>query len=84
MSYCRYGPNSDVYVIRTFGGDLECLGCRLSYRLPPFPHRYFSTTSELAMIGHLIEHRVSGHLVPERALLRLAAEWERHEDVPPV
>lgn len=74
MSYCRYGPNSDVYVIRTFGGDLECLGCRLTYERF-YPH--FSTTSELAMVGHLIDHRAAGHLVPERTFVRLAAEWER-------
>jgi hypothetical protein len=85
MSYCRYGPNSDVYVIRTFGGELECLGCRLTYHWDPLRYMYFSTTSELEMIGHLIEHRtIYGHLVPERTLLRLTAEWERHENVHPL
>jgi len=28
MSYCRFGDDSDVYVIATGGDDLECCGCR--------------------------------------------------------
>lgn len=84
MSYCRYGPDSDVYIIRTFGGELECLGCRLTYHPSPLRTMYYTTMSELEMIGHLIEHRDFGDLVPERALLRLATEWERHENLPPL
>ena len=63
MSYCRRGPDSDVYVFRT---DLArtayvCFHCCEQ----PTPR---------AMFNHLLEHRSRGDKVPDSALARLRAE----------
>lgn len=64
MSYCRIGEDSDVYVIRHVSGMLVCY-CLL-------PDNEFDT--EEGMISHLIDHKMLGHKVPDRALARLNAE----------
>lgn len=68
MSYCRKGPDSDVYVIRT-GTFWQCLGCWI-----PGTGQAFVGHSHAEMIDHLWDHLANGDRVPQRALDRLAAE----------
>ncbi len=79
MSYARHGgPDSDseVYVIRTIGGHIECLGCRISGEPAADGLRYgfFCATDEADMIAHLERHREQGWKVPQRAIDRLRSE----------
>lgn len=67
MALCRIGENSDVYVIRNLdhhGGGYTCFHADDS----------FHADDQEQMIGHLIEHRKVGHMVPERAFDRLYSE----------
>lgn len=67
MSYCRFGPNSDVYVIN---GN-ECCACGLNYK----KSMYFHSRREL--IDHLVEHLEKGEKVPFYAIIRLLDEIKR-------
>lgn len=70
MSYCRIGPDSDVYVYRDMEGEYNCCGCSLVPEGPvKFPH--------LAGIKyHLMCHRAMGHKVPSYAFDRIKEEME--------
>ncbi|WP_223632019.1 hypothetical protein [Corallococcus sp. EGB] len=69
MSYARFGPNSSVYVFRTFDGrTLVCQLCKLELLDQPD----FETTNAEGMLSHLAAHVDAGHQVPERAIQRLA------------
>ena len=76
MSYCRVGPDSDVYVIATWHPEnrqhdaLECF-CG--------PPRTF-TTARSGMIIHLLEHQALGDKVPARAFERLKREIREQGD----
>lgn len=68
MSYCRFGPDSDVYVFQHVGGGWECCGCLFGDSLRA------ETREE--MLSHLEDHIKTGHTVPEHAIARLKAEIE--------
>lgn len=70
MSYCRFGPNSDVYVLN---GN-ECCGCKLGVASLFESKRY--------LLDHLILHIEHGHKVPRIAINRLLAEIEN--DLPAI
>jgi hypothetical protein len=75
MSYCRRGPDSDVYMYEVEDAQDEfwivCDDCSLMetgdawYTLPGYA------------LAHLEYHRSKGHKVPEAALQRLREEIEK-------
>ena len=70
MSYCRFGPNSNVYMFESVEGHWECCGCWLV-------SEYGGRTklqSPQAALDHLLEHRAAGHVVPEYAIDALKEE----------
>ena len=76
MSYCRFGPDSDVYIYVVHwatGGQryLACSGCKLAAHWT-LPVTFWLRPGE--MLAHLQAHRDAGHQVPEMAVVRLKAE----------
>ena len=47
MAVCRPGPDSDVYVVYSVGGGIECRECALH------KESGFNAPDEAAMISHL-------------------------------
>lgn len=79
MSYCRWGPHSDAYVIGTLEGKLECCGCGLLSR--QFAEKYGSvyTTTAAEMIAHLEEHVACGDKILHYAFERLHIDARAEE-----
>jgi hypothetical protein len=74
VSYCRAGKYSDVYLIGTREGQVECCGCCLID-----DHRFFSYTGTASeMLLHLDAHLEHGDKVPHYAIERLTID-ERAE-----
>jgi hypothetical protein len=73
MSYARFGPDSDVHVIRTAGAPYSsvpawaCINCYLG--------KDFETTEPDAMIEHLRCHNAAGHKVPSEVFVLLLDIW---------
>jgi len=65
MAVCRPGPDSDVYVVYSAGGGIECRECALH------KESGFNAPDEAAMISHLKDHAAAGHKVPSEAFERL-------------
>ena len=72
MSYCRFGNDSDVYMIDT-GDYFECVCCRM---LPKFGgmHKSRIMQNTMSALKHLGAHRTHGHRVPRYAIKRLWGE----------
>ena len=68
MSYCRFSPFSDLYVIAT-EWDFECLNCSLIDK-----HVIWSCKTRMELYKHLLDHRDKGHKVPADAIRRIMAE----------
>lgn len=72
MSYCRWGPDSDVYVYPAGHGNRDlivCCGCALR---GDDDDDVAETPQQ--MIAHLDRHVAAGHKVPEAAFERLRRE----------
>lgn len=72
MSYCRFGPDSDVYLYRTlYGNDIrwECCACSME---KPFGSTISKTLKEALV--HLHDHEKRGDRVPAGAINRLRRE----------
>lgn len=69
MSYCRFGPESDVYVIGILDG-FECLNCKL------LPEEYGSWhgKTRMELFNHFMDHKDCGDKVPHSAIIRLTKE----------
>jgi hypothetical protein len=65
MSYCRFGPDSDVYVFASWQG-IECCACRR--------FQSFTASDAARMLMHLKAHMANGDMVPDYALERLRNE----------
>lgn len=79
MSYCRWGPESDVYIYATVdNGPIVCCGCRFQpvneHDNYPWNDNY-ETTDPFEMIGHAIDHEFSGDKVPAKVFHRLWREF---------
>ena len=71
MSYCRQGPDSDVYIWGENQGELVCAD-----------NPMFRTTKRSDMINHLIyRHMLSGDKVPDHPILRLLKEIREEGDM---
>ena len=71
MSYCRFTRGvSDLYIINTSYGVIQCLGCPL--------HGSVSIETRTEMIAHVKEHIEAGHLVPPYVLQRLERELKEY------
>jgi hypothetical protein len=66
VSYCRFGPESDVYVYESCSGGWECCFCGIG------PSANFPSRTQ--MLDHLDQHVKAGHKVPDYAIARLREE----------
>jgi hypothetical protein len=69
MSYCRFGPESDLYVYLDCAGYLCCCACQLDGHPTAFQ------TTE-ALIDHVREHIQIGHKVPPDLIDKLTIDAE--------
>jgi hypothetical protein len=70
MSYCRFGEDSDIYLIADIAGGWTCYGQHDAAAVPTgFRHK-----TRLDVFDHLQLHRLIGDRVPVRADNRLRAE----------
>ena len=72
MSYCRWGPDSDIYLYcyNRNKQKFECCCCDLGPGLiVGLPN----------VIDHLNKHRQAGHKIPHHAIRRLEIELETGE-----
>ena len=74
MSYCRLGPESDVYMFNHVDGGIECCICAFQPYPGPGSIR-FSTPQEA--LEHLMKHREAGHKVPQSVIDAIGEEAER-------
>ncbi len=73
MSYCRFGPDSDLYVVRT-GDGYQCICCP-SEEGDDYKSWYGDTLEDL--LNHLVDHVGEGHKVPHAAMERVAIEMTK-------
>ena len=72
MSYCRQGPDSDVYVIAESGPYWTCF-C--------VGRPAFGCATRTSMLNHLAEHHERGDKVPVKAVVRLWRELQEKGNV---
>jgi hypothetical protein len=70
MSYCRFSPDSNVYMFACIEGGIVCCACSMHPNL--FGSYEFATPAEALV--HLHEHRAKGHAVPDYAIIALEEE----------
>lgn len=75
MAYCRFGPDSDVYLYASIYGGVDCCGVHEG-------EGSFRTNSVDEMIEHLHQHEAKGDKVPPRVIPRLKEEKEWIESQP--
>lgn len=63
MSYCRFGADSDIYLIAHVNGGWVC-----------YCDKMVSLDSPEDVEAHLLNHRRRGDKVPEYALARIRSE----------
>jgi hypothetical protein len=83
VSYGRHnGTDSEVYVIGSISGFLECLGCRISGEPSSngLCYGFFATKSRGDMLEHLWDHRNQGWKVAQHTMQRLMDEMEEDGD----
>jgi len=68
MSYCRMGPDSDVYLYADINGGWSCCGCAF---VESSTARFYSLEH---VFDHMVEHRQAAQKVPERVFDRLRRE----------
>ena len=81
MSYCRFGEDSDVYMLANLFCGVTCCSCRLNPMEGGFWNASQGFLSPQEALEHLQEHKAAGHLVPQYAIERLRCEAEESEDV---
>lgn len=62
MAYCRFGDDSDVYLLKTSASGWECCRCALKSRPGESVSLTFYSIEET--FAHMKEHRTFGHKVP--------------------
>lgn len=90
MSYCRWGPDSDVYVYateRVIKDDRVetwwvCAGCELFADNPSIGIGPIYAPTLDALRDHLQRHRAAGHKVPDAAFERIDREMAEKPDEP--
>jgi hypothetical protein len=73
MSYCRWGPDSDVYLFMAADDQLHCCHCGLSL---PGTRTDFVAKDHRDMLSHLVRHVEGGHRIPAEAIATLESEAE--------
>lgn len=69
MSYCRFGPESDLYVVAILDG-YECLNCKLM----PEEYGAWHGKTRMELFNHFMDHKDCGDKVPMSAIVRLTKE----------
>lgn len=69
MSYCRFGPDSDLYVVGV-GDGYQCINCKLM----PDEYASWSAKTRMTLFAHLMEHQDCGDKVPLSAIKRITEE----------
>jgi len=73
MAYCRWGPNSDVYVYRGFSGSWWGFIARRNLPLPN-GEDWFKCSSLEELQQKLTELRELGYKIPDRTFERIGKE----------
>jgi len=76
VSYCRFGDDSDVYLMRT-GSGWWCCGCALADTPKQLE---VSLKTRQQVLDHLDKHILRGSKVPQHAVDRLHREIEEGKD----
>lgn len=76
MSYCRWTPDSDVYVYEASRHGFVCCMCSIDDRDD------VHTETRSGMVEHLAKHEAAGERVPAYAAERLRAEIETIGEFP--
>lgn len=69
MSYCRFGPDSDLYVVGV-GDGYQCINCKLM----PDEYASWSGKTRTDVFKHFMDHEDCGDKVPLSALRRITEE----------
>jgi hypothetical protein len=69
VSYCRFGPESDLYVVGV-GDGYQCINCKLM----PSEYASWSGKTRTELFNHLMDHKDCGDKVPLSAITRIAEE----------
>lgn len=89
MDYARFGDDSDVFMLQTLGGYIECSSCKMSKK-KPIKHPNGKTswvrqdqifTKRSEALKHLLSHHIKGHKVPNYAIKRLQDEIKSVGDI---
>ena len=75
MSYCRFGPDSDVYMYPRTDGSIVCSMCAL----PVFKNSTMVFEFPYQALQHLQTHLKHNHRVPRYAFNRLIFEIEEKD-----
>jgi hypothetical protein len=71
MAYCRFGPDSDVYLYLSTDDCFHCCGCGL---IGPRLKQDFVTVNHNEILKHLEQHIAAGHKVPPEAVREIEKE----------
>jgi hypothetical protein len=70
MSYCRFGADSDVYVVG-YDGGFECINCR---SVKGNQRSWYGDDHGELFHHLLVDHLAKGHMVPDAAMDRIVME----------
>jgi hypothetical protein len=73
VSYCRWGPDSDVYVYDDASGGTTCCAC-------PLNNGSFNVATHAEMVNHLHEHIAAGWKVPDGVIDDLLATPDNEDE----
>jgi len=78
MAYSRFW-DSDIYIYPSTEGHIECAGCFLN--IPKDEYTLFKSTSihdDETLLMHILQHRISGHNIPEGLEAEILRDPERY------
>ena len=78
MAYSRF-TDSDIYIYPHVDGHIECAGCFLN--IPTDEYTLFKSECILddeTLLMHILQHRISGHNIPEGLEEEILRDPERY------
>lgn len=73
MAFCRFGKNSDVYMLNHSNGNIQCCACHLT-TVNKTGHKSVNLKTTAGAFRHLVRHMKAGHKVSKTAVLNLYKE----------
>ena len=81
MAYSRF-YDSDIYIYPSVEGHIECAGCFLN--ISPNEDTIFYSTKiydDETLLMHILQHRISGHKMPDSLAQDILADPDRYGDI---